>query len=116
MLFLDHLEGKLAVGRLERQLLANHTVKDDSARPQIYWRFVAYFLENFRGHIGWCAAAVEGKFFGSGKFRKSEIGDFDAANAPDFVSCRVRFEFNENVFRFEVAVDNSALVEIANAK
>jgi len=70
---------------------------------------VAILYQDFRGYVGWRAAAVHHYFVWNNNLRKPEVGNFYLS---DLFSPWVLF--NEDVFRLKVSVHHSTLLEVVD--
>ena len=115
-LFLDKFECLLLVLMLERQHFCDHEIKHDSKSPHIDWEIVGSFLQNLRSHIRWCSTAVNDLVTWCYNLREAKIRYFDVFQFwRGFLPWDSLFHFDENVFRFDISMHNSACVEVAKS-
>mmetsp|Transcript_11968 Transcript_11968/g.26107 ORF Transcript_11968/g.26107 Transcript_11968/m.26107 type:complete len:258 (+) Transcript_11968:671-1444(+) len=112
LVFGDFLERVGSVVRLERQSSGQHCVRHDSRRVQIHRRAVPLSRQNLRRHIKRRANkrlhVILGLAFRRlGVVGKPKVGEFDAQ--------RERRVDAQDIFRFDVAVDDVPRVEVLDS-
>ena len=88
-------------------IITEKAIKNDASRPNVYLLLIAFLKEDLRCKVCWRATTLQKLLFGRYDLGQAEICDLDF----DYVLLFV----DENVFRFDISVDYTAWVYIAES-